>query len=75
MEAGPFYRIYTLPGILLGDQIWTSIPKYNDRLGSNADIALSIASLALSAATNAVMTMMIGYRLWYVVAGGVRWIQ
>ena len=41
--------------------MWISI--YYDQLNS---ISLTIASLTLSVATDAVTTMMIGYKLWYV---------
>ena len=39
------------------------------------DISLTAAGNALSVATNAVTTMMIAYKLWYVPVCGIHWIQ
>ena len=39
------------------------------------NVSLETASFALSIATNAVTTMMIAYKLWYVPVGGNHWIQ
>ena len=50
----------------VGDLVWLSIPIYYDQLGSHLDTALMTATIALSVATNAVTTMMIAYKLWYV---------
>ena len=63
----------TLSGIFVGDQIWISI-DYN-QLDSNVDIKLTIAGMALSTVTNAVTTMMIVYKLWYVAVGWIHWVQ
>ena len=54
----------------MGDEIWISVPKDYDQVGSKGDISLSSASLTLSVVTNAVTTMMIAYKLWYIAVGG-----
>ena len=61
----------------IGDLIWLSIPSgYYDKLNSNVANSLGIANLALSMVTNAVTTIMIAYKLWYVAARGIiHWIQ
>ena len=64
-----------LSGVITGDRIRMSIPGYYDHWNSNADIFLESTSLALSIALNAVTTMMIAYKLWYVPAGGIHRIQ
>ena len=64
-----------LSGVIIGDRIWVSIPKYHDHWNSNVDIFLESASLALSIALNAVTTMMIAYKLWYAPVGGIHQIQ
>jgi len=63
--------------MIVGDQIWVSLPNHYDQLGSNVDVILETTSLALSIVTNAIATMMIAYKLWYVAVGGCRihWIQ
>ena len=63
--------IYTLIGIFFGDQIWLSIPNDYDQFNSNLDISLTTAGNTLSIATNAVTTMMIAYKLWYVAVGDI----
>ena len=65
--------MYTLPGIFVGDLIWLS--NDYDNWGSTLDISLTLAGNTLSMAMNAVTTMMIAYKFWYVPAGGIRWIQ
>ena len=50
----------------VGTLIWISIPSNSDQWSSKVDFSLSIASFALSITTNAVTTIMIGYKLWYV---------
>ena len=54
----------------VGDLIWLSIPIDYDQLGLHLDTSLTTASVTLSVATNAVTTMMIGYKLWYVAVAG-----
>ena len=61
--------IHTLPGADVGTLIWLSIP--NGDVDSHVDLSLSIVTLALSITTNAVTTMMIAYKLWYVAVGGI----
>ena len=46
-----------------------------NQFNSNLDISLTLAGNILSVATNAVTTMMIAYRLWYVAVSDIRWIQ
>jgi len=53
----------------VGDLIWSSIPNDYDHLYPNVANSLGIANLALSIATNAVTTMMIACKLWYVAVG------
>ena len=60
-----------LPGTTFADQTWLS--TRNDRWGSDIDISLTIAGNSLSLATNAVTTMMIAYKLWYVSVDGIHW--
>ena len=61
--------IHTLSGADVGTLIWLSI--FNGDVDSHVDLSLSIATLALSITTNAVTTMMIAYKLWYVAVGGI----
>ena len=53
--------------------MWISVDY--DQLDSNLDISLSTAYITLSIATNAITTMMIAYKLWYVAVAGIHWIQ
>ena len=57
---------YTLPGLTVGDTIWLSTHHGYDYFTSNKSGVVMILSLVLSIATNAVTTMMIAYKLWYV---------
>ena len=60
----------------VGDLIWLSIPNSDYvQLDSNLANSLGIANLGLSFATNAVATMLIAYRLWYVAVSGIHWVQ
>ena len=59
----------------IGGLTWLSIPNDYNRWGSNFDKSLAIACTTLTIATNAVTTMMIAYKLWYVAVGGVHWIR
>ena len=58
-------NLYTL-GLTVGNLIWISTPHNYDHYKSPTWIAIFNASRALSIATNAVTTMMIAYKLWYV---------
>ena len=60
---------------MVGDVIWLSIPNDYDQLNSNVDVSLTTVGLALSMATNAIATMLIAYKLWYVAVGSVYWIS
>ena len=57
--------------------IWTSIPIANNyrQWYSTLDNSITAASFALSMATNAVTTLMVACKLWYVAVGGIHWIQ
>jgi len=61
--------------VIVGDVTWTSIPKNHYKSFSNLDNSLTTAGNTLSVATNAVTTMMIAYKLWYVAVGAIGWIQ
>ena len=61
-------------GITVGDRIWVSIPDNYDQLNSKLDISLAGTGFTLSIATNAITTVMIAYKLWYVTVGGIHWI-
>ena len=64
-----------LSGMIIGDLTWISISKYQDRRNSNVHTLLQSVSLALSIMLNAVTTMMIAYKLWYVPVGRIHQIQ
>ena len=70
-----FCWIYILPGIVIGDQIWVSIPNSYNHLDSNLYNSLLFTALILSFLTNAITTMMISYKLWYVTMGEIHWMQ
>ena len=59
--------------MITGTLTWVSIPNDYDQLYSNLDNSLSKTAIALSFATNATTTMMIAYKLWYVIVGGIQW--
>ena len=64
--------------VLVSELIWTSIPNdYDQYITNNSNLgrSLLIAGSALSIPTNAITTMMIAYKLWYVAVGGIHWIQ
>ena len=61
--------------MIVADQVWVSIPNNTNKAYSNIDASLTAAGNTLSIATNAITTMMIAYRLWYVATGGIHWIQ
>ena len=61
---------------MVGGQIWVSpLNDYYYRTASKVNIYLSDTSITLSVATNAVTTMMIAYKLWYVAVGGIHRVQ
>ena len=68
-----FLNLLTLPGVSVGDLVWISI--YYDQLYSHVDDSLTTTTLTLSVATNAVTTIMIAYKLWYVCCGRVHWMR
>ena len=67
--------MYAFPGITVGEKIWISIPNNYDQANSKLDCSLVYASITLSIITNAITTMMIAYKLWYVVVGVIHRIQ
>jgi len=73
-ETVSFCWIYTFSGICIGNMLWISIIDDYYPI-SNLDISLSTAYNVLSVATNAVMTMMIMYKVWLVSVGRIHWIQ
>ena len=56
--------------MIVGDQIWISIPNSYHQMDSYLYNSLSDAAIILSVATNGVTTTMIAYKLWYVAVGG-----
>ena len=58
-------NLYTL-GLTVGNLTWISTPHDHDYYTSYTWNAINNSSRALSIATNAVTTMMIAYKLWYV---------
>jgi len=58
--------MHSLLGVKFGNQIWLSIPNDYGQKGLGVDISLTTALNALFIATNAITTIMISYKLWYV---------
>ena len=56
--------------MILGLQIWISIPNDFGQYYSSLHNSLFDATMVLSFATNAITTMLIAYKLWYVTVGG-----
>ena len=61
----------TPSGLIIGNEIWSSVLMPNDQIGSSLDTSLRVAGLMLSVAMNTVTTMMIAYKLWYIAVGGI----
>ena len=56
--------------------MWTSIgPNHFDKVNSNLEYFLAGAIITFSMVTNAITTIMIAYKLWYVAVVRVHWIQ
>ena len=64
-----------LLGVTAGNLVWVSIPNDYGQLGSPKENSLTTTGNTLSTATNAVTTLLIAYKLWYVVVNTICWIR